>query len=283
MAAARTAHDTAAPTMFVMRARRSPDENGAQQPRGSGRIVEGVPLARLIPRELSKAPEIVMVAESRSPAAERYRRLRTLVHHDANGSPQVILVTSALPGEGKSTTAINLALAFASDDRGEVLLVDADTRRPTVGRWVEPPPSLGLSDVIEGSVGLDHAILDVKKTRLKVLSAGDPSPDPVRMLSSEAIGKLFSTLRERFSRIIVDSPPIVPFTDADVIGAQCDGALIVARSGVTPRPALEQALNSVTSTRILGIVLNDVQFSLADRHRNYESYYRHYYDKVDKP
>jgi len=261
----------------------SPDDDSARQRHASGKIAEGVPLARLIPRKFRQAPEIVMLDGTRSPAAERFRRLRTLIHHDENGSPQVILVTSALPGEGKSTIAINLALAFALDDRGEVLLLDADTRRPTVGRWFEPAPSLGLCEVVEGNVGLDHAILDVKKTRLKVLPAGEPASDPVRMLSSEAIGKLFATLRERFTRIIVDSPPIVPFTDADVIGAQCDVAIVVARSGLTPRPALEQALSSVTTTRLLGIVLNDVQFSLADRHRHHESYYQRYYETGGKP
>jgi len=266
-----------------IRDRRLPDDDGSHQRGASGRIPEGVPLTRLTPTELRQAPEIVMFDETRSPAAERFRRLRTLIHHDENGSPQVILITSALPGEGKSTIAINLALAFALDDRGEVLLLDADTRRPTVGRWFEHAPSQGLREVVEGKVNLDQAIFDVNKTRLKVLPAGEPASDPVRMLSSEAIGKLFATLRQRFTRIIVDSPPIVPFTDADVIGAQCDGALVVARSGLTPRPALQQALSSVTTTRLLGIVLNDVQFSLADRHRHYESYYRRYYGNEGKP
>jgi capsular exopolysaccharide synthesis family protein len=241
-----------------------------------------VPMARLIPREFIKAPEIVMLADSRLPAAECFRRLRSLIQHDPNGSPQVLLVTSALPGEGKSTIAMNLALAFAVDEGKDVLIIDADTRRPTVGRWLEPAPALGLREVVENNVGLDHAILDVKKTRLKVLPAGEPASDPVRLLSSLEIAKLFVTLRKRFTRIIVDTPPIVPFTDADVIGAQCDGAIVVARSGLTPQPALQQALSSLTTTRLLGIVLNDVRFSLADRHRHYESYYRRYYEPKGK-
>lgn len=264
------------------RDRRPADDDGAQR-RAPGKLVEGVSLARLLVREFRKAPEIVMLDDSRSPAAERFRRLRSLLHHDQEGSPQVILVTSALPGEGKSTIAVNLALAFAIDDRGDVLLLDADTRRPTVGGWFDPPPALGLREVVEHNVGLDHAILEVKRTKLKVLPAGAPASDPVQMLASEAVAKVFVTLRERFARIIVDSPPIVPFTDADVIGAQCDGALVVARSGLTLRPALQQALSSVTTTRLLGIVLNDVQFSLADRHRNYTSYYQSYYDAEKKP
>jgi receptor protein-tyrosine kinase len=262
--------------------RRSPDDDGGQQRHAPGKIVEGVPMARLIPREFIKAPEIVMLADSRLPAAECFRRLRSLIQHDPNGSPQVLLVTSALPGEGKSTIAMNLALAFAVDEGTDVLIVDADTRRPTIGRFFQPAPALGLREVVEENVGLDHAILDVKKTRLKVLPAGEPASDPVRLLASVETGNLFATLRRRFARIIVDTPPIVPFTDADVIGAQCDGAILVARSGLTPQPALRQALSSLTTTRLLGIVLNDVRFSLADRHRHYESYYRRYYEPKGK-
>jgi non-specific protein-tyrosine kinase len=263
--------------------RQSPDEGGAQRRNAPAKIVEGVPMARLIPRAFIKnAPEIVMLGDSRLPAAECFRRLRSLIQHDPNGSPQVLLVTSALPGEGKSTIAMNLALTFAVDEGANVLIIDADTRRPTVGHWFEPAPSLGLREVVEDNVGLDHAILDVKNTRLKVLPAGEPASDPVRLLSSVETGKLFATLRTRFTRIIVDTPPIVPFTDADAIGAQCDGAIVVARSGLTPQPALQQALSSVTTTRLLGIVLNDVRFSLADRHRHYESYYRRYYDPKGK-
>ena len=259
--------------------RLSDDERTRRAP---AKFVEGVPLARLIKRELRKSPEIVMTEGPRTPAAERFRRLRSLIHHDHQESPQVILITSALPGEGKSTTAINLALAFAKDDEGAVLLLDGDTRRPTIGTFLDPPPSLGLREIIENKVGLEHALIEIEKSRLWVLPAGEPATDPVAMLASDAMAKLFASLRGRFTRIIVDSPPIVPFTDADVIGAHCDAALMVARSGVTSRPALEQALAAVTTTRLLGIALNDVRFSLADRHRHYDHYYSAYYDRKKK-
>jgi len=245
------------------------------------KIAAGIPHGKLIPRELVVTPEIVMVTAPRSPAAERFRRLKTLIVHDPEDEPQVIVVTSALPSEGKSLVSLNLALAFGADHKGEVVLVDADLRRPGINRWLKPAPKIGLREVLAGEADLDHGLLEIKAQKIVLLPAGEPSGDTVPLLSGAAAADLLRDLRGRLKKVIIDTPPIVPFTDADVIASHGDGVVLVARSKKTPKPLLEQAINAVTSSRILGLVLNDVATNLADRYRNYDGYYTKYYERQE--
>ncbi len=241
----------------------------------------GVPLAKLIKRKLIKSPELVLLHDTRSVAAEKFRRLKTVLANEASDSPQVLVVTSATPSEGKTLVSTNLALAFAADRQGEVLLLDADLRRPSIGRWLAPAPTLGLTEILSGKIEIDHAILELENSPLKILPGGAIARDPVELLSSDQARQMLSALRRRFSRIIIDTPPIIPFTDADVIGGLADGALVVARSGATQSSILMQALASVTSTRVMGMVLNDTTYNLADRENYYmdKQYYRYYKDR----
>ncbi len=240
----------------------------------------GVPLAKLIKRKLANAPEIVMLHQSRSVSAEKFRRLKTVLANDTEDSPQVIVVTSAAPSEGKTLMSTNLALTFAADKKGDVLLLDADLRRPSVEKFLSPPPKLGLSEILRGKIELDHAILELQNSPLKILPAGASPRDPVELLGSENAQEMLRQLRKRFTRIIIDTPPIIPFTDADVLGAISDGVLVVARSGSTLRSMFQQAVSNVTSTRVLGVVLNDTQYSLADRENYYlDKQYQKYYQE----
>src|SRR5580765_2400192 len=250
---------------------------------GTPKVAAGIPLGKLIPRELTITPEVIMVNSPRSPGAERFRRLKTILLHDPQDEPQVIVVTSALPSEGKSLVALNLALAFAADRDGDVLLVAADIRRPGIDRWLHPAPKIGLEEVLSGEAEVDHGLLEIAAHHMTLLPAGEPPRDPVPLLSGASARSLVATLRKRFKRIIIDTPPIVPFTDADIVGAMADGVLIVARSRATPLALLEQAIASITSTRVLGIVLNDATANLADRRKNYDGYYSAYYGREAKP
>ncbi len=256
------------------------DPKGA---RGAKQYAVGVPLAKLIKRRLNKAPELVMLHDTRSVPAEKFRRLKTVLVNEAGDSPQVIVVTSPTPSEGKTLISMNLALAFAADRQCEVLLLDADSRRPSIGPWLSPVPTLGLTEILSGKIEIDHAILELENSPLKILPGGAPARDSVELISSEFARQMMSTLRRRFSRIIIDTPPIVPFTDADVVGGLSDGILVVARSRSTPQSMLVQALASITSTRILGLILNDTTFSLADR-ENYQmdKQYYSYYGKAKR-
>ena len=265
------------PKPFGVLARlKSGEKEGARaaHPTPAKKLTAGIPLAKVIKRRLVESPEIVMVSKRNSAGAEKFRRLKTMLV-GAGRELQVLVVTSPTPGDGKSFVAINLALAFAAEQRGRVLLLDGDLRRPTIDGWLTPPPKLGLSELLRGDTELDHVVLTLENSDLAVLPAGTRTTDSGELLSSARAGELIAKLRTQYDRIIIDTPPIVPFTDADAIGAQSDGALMVARSGQTRRSNYAQALRLITSTKVVGTVLNDhVQRSGTSEERHYEEYYR---------
>ena len=233
---------------------------------------------RAIPRSFPLNPELVMVRQPRSVAAERFRRLATVLANEHGEKVQILVVTSPTPAAGKSVVALNLALAFAGEP-GKTLLVDADLRRPTVESWLIPPPALGLSEILARQADLEDGILDLADFPLRILPAGRPVNDPMKLLSSEEFRLFVTKLRGRFPRIIIDTPPILTFSDADAIAALSDGVLLVVKAGATSRVECLEAISSVTSSRVLGLVLNGSIRNLVDRHRNYESHYREYYRK----
>src|SRR5262245_9484289 len=231
-------------------------------------VVAGVPLGGIIPRKLIDDPHLLVLSQPGSPIAERYRRLRLkLEAPSAEGAPrQVIVVTSAIPEEGKTTTSLNLALAMAEDRDRRTLLIDGDLRRPSVTRYVTPQPTLGLSDVLTGAAPLDHVLVELKASRLTMLPSGAPNPNPLELLQSDYLGGVFAELRRRFDRIVVDTPPTVPFTDAAVMNSVADGAILVVRARKTTRPLIERARQSLAHGVLLGVVLNDVEFTVIDRY-----------------
>lgn len=238
------------------------------------KLTAGVPLAQVIKRRLVESPEIVMLAKRSSSGAEKFRRLKTMLT-GAGRELNVIVITSPAPGDGKSFVAVNLALAFAAEQRGRVLLLDADLRRPTIDGWLTPPPKLGLSELLRAETELDHVVLNLDNSPLRVLPAGSRTTDSGELLSSRRATDLMSELRQQYDRIIVDTPPIVPFTDADAVGALSDGILMVARSGQTRSASYQQALRLVSSTKVIGTILND-HFARtgAEDERQYNEYYR---------
>ncbi len=239
-------------------------------------LVAGVPLGGIIPRKFTDDPHLVMVNKPGSPIAERYRRLRLKLDQPGpdGTSRQLMVVTSAVPEEGKTTTAVNLALAFAEDRDRRTLLIDADLRRPSVTRYVVPPPTLGLAEVLSGEASLEHVFIEVKTSHLTILPAGTPLKNPLELLRSDYLASVLADLRRRFDRIILDTPPTVPFTDAAVINAACDGALLVVRAGKTTGTLIDRACASLAHGTLLGVVLNDVAFTAIDRY-----YYQ--YDDYD--
>ncbi|RMG43685.1 MAG: polysaccharide biosynthesis tyrosine autokinase [Acidobacteria bacterium] len=230
---------------------------------------------------LAPTEELVVAREPNCPAAEAYLRLRSALLHESDGTPpRVIVVTSGMPQEGKSLTAVNLALAFAACGDERVLLVDGDLRRGGLARFLEPAPRAGLRELLEGKVPEEEALLEVSGTRLAVVPAGRPVANPVGLLSSGRMAGLLAEWRSRFQRVVVDTPPIVPFADAGILGELSDGVLLVARAGRTPKALIEQVVEEAGSVKLLGVVLNDWTGSLADRRTGYDSrYYSRYYGK----
>jgi capsular exopolysaccharide synthesis family protein len=223
-----------------------------------GKVTAGVPLAKIIRPRLVNAAELVVQGRSSSAAAGRIRQLRARLDDLRPEAPQTIVITSAGPAEGKSFVAINLALAFAAESDGDVLLLDADLRRPSVGRWITPAPKVGLAELLPGRTGLAHALLELGNWPLHVLPAGEPPGDPLDLLVADAFEQLMVRLKQSYRRIVIDTPAIVPFTDADLVARFSDGVLVVARLGLTRRGPLMQAISSVTSAPVLGALLNDI-------------------------
>ena len=253
---------------------RSRSGSGAEPP---GPLTEGVPLASIIPRKLVDDAHLILASRPKDAVSERYRRLRArleLGSDDGSPPPRVILVTSSVPDEGKTTTAFNLALAFAEERQRSTVLVDLDLRRPSVGRYLTPAPNLGLTEILSDAVGVDHGIISVTGTRLNVLPAGKPRSNPTELLRSGSLGALMTELRKRFDWIVIDTPPAVPFSDAAVVQGLVDGTLLVVRAGTTPKATVNRALESLEGGPVLGVVLNDVSPTPVDRY-----YYR--YDEYD--
>ena len=250
---------------------------GPQSPPERISLVAGVPLGSIVPRHFTDDPGLVVRMDPRSTVAERFRalvaRLESLSLPDGR-TPQMIVITSAVPAEGKTMTAVNLALAMAERRDRTTLLVDADLRRPSVSRYLTPAPKLGLSEVLSGGAPVEHALLEIKDARLTVLPAGAPNPQPLELLRSDYLGTLFDDLRRRYDRIVIDTPPAVPFADAGVLNMLAEGALLVVRAGMTPRPMVDRALECLDGGTVLGAVLNDIHITPIDRY-----YYQ--YDDYD--
>ena len=193
-------------------------------------------------------------------SAESFLKLRTnLQFMDIDNPPRVIVVTSPLPGDGKSTVAMNLAAALSMSDR-RVVLIDGDLRRPVLADSFGLIEGLGLTDVLIGSVQFEEVAQQAGGLpNLLVLAAGRVPPNPSEMLGSKAMRRLLERLAEDYT-VIVDAPPLLPVTDAAVLTASADGALVVVSAGQTLDTQLRDALTNLQAVQghTLGVVLNRV-------------------------
>jgi len=190
--------------------------------------------------------------------------------------PQTLLVTSPQVGEGKTSTATNLAISFAQRG-GPILIIDADLRRPSVARTLGISNEKGLSSFLTGAHTLDEVLIQYEGVpNLWVLPAGPRPPDPAELLSSHMMTATLEGLLKRFTQIVIDSPPVLLVTDGVVLSALVDGVILVVASGVTARGALARARRVLDNAgaRVLGIVLNKVDMRF-DTY--YGSYYGSYY------
>jgi succinoglycan biosynthesis transport protein ExoP len=209
-------------------------------------------------------PTLVSRISAGDPAVEAYRSLRTnLLFSRIEQPPRVIVFTSPMPGDGKSTTALNLALVLAQQGH-RILLVDADMRRGVLNEVVRTAREPGLSEVLFGKVPLGSAITPVEPregVQLDFLPSGIWPPNPAELIASPRMRELLSTAREGYEMVILDAPPLNLVTDAAVLGTHCDGVVMVARAGVTEEAPLEYAVEQLASVRapLLGTVLNGVE------------------------
>ncbi|GAA4118541.1 capsular exopolysaccharide synthesis family protein [Enteractinococcus coprophilus] len=197
----------------------------------------------------AKKPLIVHL-DPKSPRAESFRTLRTNVQFLAVGEgPKTFVISSAGPGEGKSTTAANLALALAETGM-KLALVDCDLRRPRVAEYMGVEGSVGLTDVLIGRVEAADVMQRWGQTQLYVLPAGQIPPNPSELLGSSMMDQLLAQLEQQVDMVILDAPPVLLVTDAVVVGAKTQGMIFVAAAGITKKRALEGAITSLDTAHV---------------------------------
>jgi capsular exopolysaccharide synthesis family protein len=200
--------------------------------------------------------------------AERFRRLAASLHHAqlVNGL-KTVLVTSANGGDGKTLTSANLALTLSESYRRQVLLIDADLRRPSLHDVFNVPNVNGLNDGLKASSDMRLTVIKVSDT-LTLLPAGRPDPDPMSSLTSPRMTEILREASERFDWIILDTAPLGLLADASLLSRMVDGSIFVVRAGQTPYAAVQTAIEALGKERILGVVLNAVD-ATADKGSEY--------------
>lgn len=219
--------------------------------------VDSVVLGTILHDASASTRPLTVRVEPRGPKAEAYRALRTNIQFVDTGRPaRVIGVSSALPGEGKTTTSANLAVTFA-ETGARVALVDADLRRPRIAAVMGLEGAVGLSDVLVGRAELDDVTQPWGRLPLDVVPAGQIPPNSSELLGSTSMDRLLDDLRGRYDYVVLDAPPLLPVTDAAVLSRLTDGTLVVVATARTRKTQLADAVETLRQigSRVLGVVL----------------------------
>lgn len=222
--------------------------------------------------------QIITITNPRSPISESYRALRTNIEFSSiDEKLQVLMVSSAGPGEGKSTTITNLAVTFAQSEK-KVILIDADLRKPTAHHTFSVSNRFGLSSVISQQCSLEEVIQISDIPNLDIITSGAIPPNPAEMMNSKRMTAVIEQLRKKYDIILIDTPPLLAVTDAQIVATKSDGVILVVDQGKVKRDIASKAVKNLESVnaRILGVVLNNVK-----RKANEEAYY-YYYGVQDK-
>ncbi len=202
--------------------------------------------------------QVVSLTNPRSLAAEQYRVLRYRLELLAKTGVKAIAFTSAQSGEGKTTTAVNAALALGRGGRNKVVLIDGDLRRPSVHTMLGLRPREGLCDVVAGRASLSGCLWRFGSDELYVLPAGNVPDDLASTLYAARLGEVMAELKAKFDFVLVDAPPVLALADVPTLCRDLDGALMIVRAGATPRELVGAAVDALTGVPVHGLVLNDV-------------------------
>jgi polysaccharide biosynthesis transport protein len=235
----------------------------------------GIPVISAMPKLDSDDEQEIIEQYSREPSglfSEAIRTARTGLMLTALDDPsRVFMLTSASPGEGKTTLALNLAVALAQSKR--TILIEADMRKPRLAQALGlPDKARGLANLVAGNAIAEECIHAMKGSDLKVIPAGDIPPNPLELLSSQRFVKTIDALREQFEFVVIDTPPVELVSDALAISRVASATLFVARAGRTPLPMVQQAIKRLNraDAKVLGVLLNSVDFEKA--HKYYGEY-----------
>lgn len=227
--------------------------------------LDNAPLQVADPEEARKAPitseDVVMVTDPRSLRAEQYRTLRnSIVALNPEGAPRTVVLTSALRGEGKTVSSVNLAIALAEMPNTRVLVVDANLHHPGAERILGLPRRQGLSELLSGRLSLDQAVRALSVPGVSILGAGATPKNPSELLASDRLKIVLSQLKQRFNYVLLDAPETLAISDATLLGALADGVVLVVKLSTTPRQYVEQAHNLLENlgSNVLGTCVTGV-------------------------
>jgi succinoglycan biosynthesis transport protein ExoP len=230
----------------------------------------------LVKQKKKEAAGLLFLDDNQKNYAEAMRTVRTSVVLSGIDKPhRTIMVTSSVPSEGKSTSAINLAVAIGQMER--VLLIDADMRKPTIAKVLNlPPNSPGLSNLVAGTATLDDCILHMEDANIDVLTSGLIPPNPSELLSSHKFAELLRKFAQEYDRVIIDSPPTLLVSDALLMSKVVDAVVYVIRSDITTHQTVRTGVNRLLAVKapIIGVILNKVNMKKAAQYYGaYSSYY----------
>jgi protein-tyrosine kinase len=214
---------------------------------------------------------LITLTNPKSPISEQYRTIRTNIQFSTVDRPiRSILVTSAGPAEGKSTTSANLAVVFAQQGK-KVLFIDADLRRSTMHYTFRLDNHVGLTNVLTKQVSLEKAVQSTEQENLDVLTSGPIPPNPAELLGSSSMKELLEQAYTQYDLVLFDTPPVLAVTDAQILANLCDGIVLVVSSGKTEIEAAQKAKEALANAKgkLLGVVLNNKKMK--------ESQYYYYY------
>lgn len=225
--------------------------------------------------------ELITFSNPKSPISEAYRVLRTNIQYSSIDNPlKVLTVTSSGPGEGKTTTTLNIAVTFVQAG-SRVLILDGDLRKPKVHRIMELENQFGLTNILASKDGYKKYVKKSEVEGLDVITCGAIPPNPSELLSSNQMKQLVGQLREDYDLVLIDAPPVGSVTDAAIISTIVDGTILVAASGTVAIDSIKRAkeLLEKVNANIVGVVLNKI-----DKNSNSNYYYYYYYgEDLDTP
>lgn len=227
---------------------------------------------------LNNLKELITIENPKSPVSESYRTLRTnIMFSSLDNKVQTIMVTSSGPEEGKTTVASNLAVIMAQSGK-KTIIIDCDLRKPRLHKVFQVSNQMGLSNYLIGETSIADVVKQTPVENLQLLPSGVKPPNPAELLGSKKMGTFVESLKKYYDYIILDTPPVVIVTDAQLVSQYADGCLLVIAAGEVDRDAPIKAKELLTkvNAKILGVVLNKVDENGKGR---YKYYYHYYYDE----
>jgi len=239
-------------------------------------------IPKATPEDIVLDEKLISYYQPSSMVAEQFRRLRTLILRSKLDAPapRTILVTSAMAGEGKSLIAVNLAITIAAELHSHALLVDCDLRNPSLSRMFGLEEAKGLSNYLLGDAEIPDLMVKTSIDKLSFISGGSLEENPVELIGSNKMKSLVQDLKSRYEDrfIILDSSPILATTEPSVLTKMVDGIVLVILSGETPRESVLQAMKMMEKEKILGVVLNNLEFKTNAMIRRNFGTHHYYYD-----